>query len=149
MEYVYYAYTLVTVVLLIYMLTKLRNPALYLIAGALITGFVIISQMALDDTKGYPVHQKSIDNEPFLVYSYRSGDWIYVWVRHSDDDEPRTYRIENTTQNKRSMSRAMSKLKKGVPIKVVKKTKKHQEYNESEYSFDEIIPKDLIPKSKD
>lgn len=149
MEYVYYAYTLVTVVLLIYMLTKLRNPALYLIAGALITGFVIISQMALDDTKGYPVHQKSIDNEPFLVYSYRSEDWIYVWVRHADDDEPRTYRIENTTQNKRSMSRAMTKLKKGVPIKVVKKTKKQQEYNESEYSFDEIIPKDIIPKSKD
>ena len=121
MEYVYYAYTLITVVLLIYMLTKLKSPFLYLVVGALITGFVIISQMALDDTKGYPAHH----------------------------DEPRTYRIESTTENKKSIARAMSKIRKGVPVKVVKKTKKQMEYNDSEYSFNEIIPRNLIPKPED
>ena len=149
MEYVYYAYTLITVVLLIYMLTKLKNPFLYLVVGALITGFVIISQMALDDTKGYPAHQKTIDNEPFLIYAYKSADWIYVWVRHAEDDEPRTYRIESTTENKKSIARAMGKIKKGIPVKVVKKTRKQREYNDSEYSFNEIIPRNLIPKSED
>ena len=147
LEYTFYFYTIVLTVFLLIAMVKLNRPLLYFITGLLLIGYVVISQLAIDTVKGYPVHKIKLDREVNLVYSYQKNKWVYIWVNHPDELEPRVYRIPATKKNKSEARKAKEAAKKGLVVKVVPSENESEDSDdESELTYRIVDPRDIIKK---